>query len=153
MEPIKENIYRIYNIEDIKRFLIGGQATITLESKKTNRWFTYKIKSHKDNESIFFVSVLTGTDNESNYTYIGTIFNNLALLPKFKLTKNSKISETSSSFVAFNYFFINLINNRLHPDLAVYHNGVCCCCGRTITTPESLKTGIGPFCASRYQKS
>ena len=47
MEPIKENIYRIYNIEDIKRFLIGGQATITLESKKTNRWFTYKIKSHK----------------------------------------------------------------------------------------------------------
>lgn len=49
MEPIKENIYRIYNIEDIKRFLIGGQATITLESKKTNRWFTYKIKSAQIN--------------------------------------------------------------------------------------------------------
>ena len=28
-----------------------------------------------------------------------------------------------------------------------YHKGHCCVCGKTLTTPESIKNGIGPFCA------
>lgn len=27
--------------------------------------------------------------------------------------------------------------------------GVCCCCGRTLTKPESIEAGIGPVCAGR----
>jgi hypothetical protein len=145
MELNRESIYRLSNIEDIKKFLIGGNAIITLESKQTSRWFTYRIKAKdKDDElSPYFVSVLTGMDNESAYTYIGAIFNHNS----FKLTKNSKIGDTAPSYIAFNYFFANLMNNRLHPDLAVYHRGICGRCGRTITVPESLITGLGPECA------
>ena len=28
--------------------------------------------------------------------------------------------------------------------------GVCMCCGRTLTHPDSIKSGIGPICASKY---
>lgn len=147
MKLNKENNYRLENIEDIKTFIFAGKATLTLESKRTGTWFTYKIKNaNKDEQnSPYFVSVLTGQDNNSAYSYMGTIFNNNGDFV-LRLTKNSKISGTALSYKAFNFFF-NLINkDKLHEEIKVYHKGVCCSCGRTLTTPESLKNGIGPFC-------
>jgi hypothetical protein len=147
MELNKENIYKLDSVEDIKRFVVGGNAIFTLESKKTGRWFTYRIKKSKTIEnSPFFVSVLTGCDNESAYTYMGSIFKNEDKL-KFNLTKNSKIGEDAMSYKAFNVFFNLLLLNKIHEDMGIYHRGLCCVCGRTLTTPESIKNGIGPFCA------
>jgi len=153
MEINKENIYKLENASDVKKFIIGGKAILTLESTKTGRWFTYKIKKAKkdDEKSPFFVSVLTGGDNESAYTYMGTIFNNDRL--SFKLTKNSKIGEDALSYKAFNFFFNLLINNdKLHSEMNVYHRGICAVCGRPLTTPESLIIGIGPICDGRLGK-
>lgn len=28
--------------------------------------------------------------------------------------------------------------------------GVCCCCGRTLTNPDSIEAGIGPVCAAKF---
>jgi hypothetical protein len=87
---ILKDVYKIENVNDIKNFIVGGKATMTLESKKTGRWFTYKIKKAKkdDDNSPFFVSLLTGQNNESAYSYMGTIFNNNGVLT-FKLTGKS----------------------------------------------------------------
>lgn len=149
MELNKEQLYKLENIEDIKRFIFAGKAILTLESRRTGTWFTYKIRKAKDNkESPYFVSVLTGKNNEFAYTYMGTIFNNNGHFV-LRLTKNSKIGENSLSYKAFDFFF-NLINkNLLHEEINIYHKGVCCSCGRTLTTPESLKRGIGPFCGGK----
>lgn len=153
MKPNKENIYKLENIEDIKRFIIGGKAIMTLESKRTGRWFTYKIKKAKKDEekSSFFVSVLTGADNETAYTYMGTIFQNDGKL-KFTLTKNSKIGEDAFSYKAFNFFFNLMINGKTHEEIIVYHRGICGRCGRTLTVPESLITGLGPECRGLVDK-
>ena len=133
--------------------MIGGKAIMTLESKISGRWFTYRIKKAKKDEekTPFFVSVLTGVDNESAYTYMGTIFNNDKL--SFKLTKNSKIGEDALSYKAFNFFFNYLMNNKLHEDMRVYHRGVCGRCGKTLTIPESLIDGLGPECKRIILKS
>lgn len=150
MELNKQNIYKLENVEDIKRFIIGGKAIMTLESKTTGRWFTYKIKkSKKDENSPFFVSVLTGNDNESSYTYMGTIFKGEKL--KFTLTKNSKIGESALSYKAFNFFFKLLMNNRIHEEMSIYHLGLCSVCHKKLTTPASLKSGIGPVCEGRVR--
>ena len=143
----KENIYKLENVEDIKRFMIGGNAIITLESKITGCWFTYRIKKAKkdDEKSPFYVSVLTGVNNESSYTYMGTIFKNADKL-SFTLTKNSKIGPDAVSYKAFNFFFNLTLKSKLHEDMAVYHRGICGRCGRTLTVPESLITGLGPEC-------
>ena len=29
----------------------------------------------------------------------------------------------------------------------VYHSGTCSRCGRVLTTPESIRSGLGPVCA------
>ena len=149
----KENIYKLESVEDIKRFLVGGKAIMTLESKRTGKWFTYRIKkAKKDDNSPFFVSVLTGMDNDSAYTYMGTIFKNENKL-NFKLTKASKIKEDALSYKAFIFFFNLLLNNSLHEEISIYHRGVCGRCGRTLTVPESLITGFGPECRGLTTKS
>lgn len=149
----KEKIYQMNSVEDIKRFLISGKAILTLESKRTGRWFTYKIKQAKkdDEKSPFFVSVLTGNDNETAYTYMGTIFQNDGKL-SFTLTKNSKIGEDALSYKAFNFFFKLMLAGKLHEDIVVYHRGICGRCGRTLTVPESLVWGLGPECRGLVEK-
>lgn len=146
------NIYKFEIVEDIKRFIVGGNAIITLESKKTGTWFTFKIKKSKKDKDVenapLFVYVLVGPDNENSYTYMGTIFN----CNTFKLTKNSKIKESALSYKAFTFFFNLLQKNKVHNEMNVYHRGVCCVCGRTLTTAPSLKNGIGPFCSGRLNK-
>jgi hypothetical protein len=150
----KESIYKLENVKDIKKFIVGGKAILTLESKKTGSWFTYRIKKAKkdDENSPFFVSVLTGCDNENAYTYMGTIFVNNNKLT-FKLTKNSKIKEEATSYKAFSFFFNLLMNNKIHPEMIVYHRGICSVCGRALTTPDSLVRGIGPICEGRMFKT
>jgi hypothetical protein len=147
------NIYRLENIEDIKRFIISGKAIITLESKKTGRWFTYRIKkARKNDNSLFFVSLLTGLDNEKSYSYIGTIFNNNNNFV-FKLTKKSNVTKDSLSYKAFNFFFSLVLKNMRHADLEIYHTGVCGRCSRALTVPESLVTGLGPECRGLVEKN
>lgn len=150
----KEHIYKFDKIEDIKRFIVGGKAIMTLESKRTGRWFTYKIKKAKkdDDKSPFFVSVLTGQDNENAYTYMGTIFNSNGKF-SFSLTKNSKIGEDALSYKAFVFFFNLLMKDTLHEEITIYHRGVCGRCGRALTVPESLITGFGPECRGLTEKS
>jgi len=60
-------------------FLLGGNATITASSTKGGR-FTYRVRLAKpragqadDGTRRWFVAVLTGPDNSSDYTYLGTI--------------------------------------------------------------------------------
>jgi len=146
----KESIYKLKNVEDVKKFIIGGKAIITLESETTGRWFTYRIKkaNKEDKDSPFFVSVLTGTDNESSYSYMGVIFNQ----SKFILTKNSKIGKDALSYKAFKVFFDLLKKDVIHEKMTVYHRGICSVCGRTLTTSESLKDGMGPICSGRLGK-
>jgi len=143
----KETLYQFENVEDIKKFIVGGNAIFTLESKITGNWFTYKIKKMKDadEKSPLFVYVLTGSDNEGSYTYMGSIFNYGKLI--FKLTPKSKIKQDALSYKAFSFFFNLLMLNQIHKDMGIYHKGICAICGRTLTTPESLKNGIGSTCA------
>ena len=134
-------------ISNQERFLFGGKATLTLKSLKTGSHYTYKIRSNKE-KTVFFVSLLNGPNNESDYMYMGTIFDK----KNFKLTTKSKLSNEAISYKAFKYYFTNLINKQLEKieeNIAAYHNGHCCACGRTLTTPESITLGIGPICAAK----
>jgi len=90
-------------IKDQETFLFGGKATLTLKSLKTGSHFTYKIRSNKE-KTVFFVSLLNGPNNESDYMYMGTIFDK----KNFKLTKKSKVSKEALSYKAFFYYFYPL---------------------------------------------
>ena len=133
---------KIEEFTDITRFLFGGNSTITLKSGQTGKHYTYKVSKADNSDEIFFVSVLTGSDNTVNYSYLGIIIKD----KRFTLTKKSKITQETISYKAFDYFYKQILSGRINNKLEVMHSGSCGRCGRKLTTPESIKSGFGPIC-------
>jgi hypothetical protein len=135
--------YEIEQINDIMNFVFAGNAIFTLESKKTNNHYTFKVIQLKENSNKFWVYVLRGPDNKTSYTYLGMIVN-----MEFSLTKGSHYTNESTCFKAFEIFFNNLKVLHIHTQMGFYHMGICGKCGRPLTVPSSIERGIGPICSN-----
>lgn len=129
--------------KQITDFLFAGNATVTLESTKTSSHYTFKVRKPKDKD-VYFISVLTGPNNESDYTYIGIMKQGM-----LATTAKSKMTPDSIPVRAFNYMMTALNADMIAKDLKVMHDGNCGRCHRTLTTPESLRNGIGPECIKK----
>jgi hypothetical protein len=137
------------NPDDCKRFVLAGHATVTLTSEKTGKWFTYRISQAKDRQTgepqdFWFVNLLTGPDNSNDFTYMGVIGNN-----GFRLTQKSRLGAEAPSVKAFQFFWRHLYAGNIPADLTVRHDGTCGRCGRKLTVPSSLASGLGPECAGK----
>jgi hypothetical protein len=129
-----------------KSFFYGGKAIFTVSNNKGNH-YTFKVSTIKDDpESPYFVSVLTGPDNCTNYTYVG-ILHRLGFV---RMTKKSKYNSESTVVKVFDWAVKQVFENKTLPDgYSIHHEGKCCRCGRRLTTPESVEKGIGPECEKR----
>jgi hypothetical protein len=138
-----------YTLDNPKDFVLAGKAIFTVENEKTGNRFTYKVKQAEDDKKVWFVSVLTGPDNGSNYAYIGTIFGNDFHVPtiNFRWTIKSTVTKECQSFKVFSWLFKNMTGLPLF--VKVHHEGRCGRCGRRLTVPESIKLGLGPECAGK----
>ena len=131
-------------------FFFGGRAKFTVESQKTGEWRTYRIGKGKPSPAYpkpaWFVSLLSGPDNENSFTYIGMIDPGTGALT---LTRNSRRNDKSPDVVIFRWLMSHVFGDKMLPNAIVHHEGKCGCCGRSLTVPESIKRGIGPECWSR----
>ena len=136
------------------RFFTSGNALFTVSNPKGDH-YTFKIRQKKDKDGIpspFFVSMLTGPDNWANYTYIG-------ILNEFKFqmytTAKSKMNMESIPVRVFNWALSitkNKLTNEMPEGYDIIHEGKCCRCGRLLTVPESVKSGIGPECVKYWNE-
>jgi len=131
-----------------KQFLTAGEAIFTA-SNAAGKHFTYRVSAPDDfNEEspIWFVSVLTGPDNTRNYTYAGLLRGD----GKVYQTKGSKIKEDAESWKVAVWAIKKVWNGETLPDgYDIKHVGRCGKCGRPLTDPVSIDTGLGPICAGR----
>lgn len=129
-----------------RTFALAGNSTFTVVSKATGNRFTYKVRKPSEDKP-HFVSVMTGSDNESDYTFIGTIFDGRAYVPG----KRSSIGVDAPSAKGFAWLWNNLVATGTVPAVAEFHHeGKCCACGRKLTVPDSILSGIGPECAKKH---
>lgn len=136
-----------------KAFVFAGHAIVTLESGRTGARYTFRIsapKTQKPGQAVYFVGVLTGSDNLADYTYLGTIFGDgSTTATRFRLTGKSGMRPDSAPVQAFAYLIDNLvIQGRMPAGVTIFHEGRCGRCGRRLTVPESITTGFGPECAA-----
>lgn len=135
-------------------FALAGNARLTLVSQKTGARFTYRIRA-KDvpekegaaapdaTKTLYFVQLLNGADNTSDYTFLGTIFNGT----DYRHGRKSPVSPDAPSAKGFAWAWSYLSKGQLPPGCEVWHEGRCGRCGRALTVPESIASGIGPVCA------
>lgn len=152
MINIQEDLFET-KMTDAKKaldFVYGGNATFTVVSNKTGTRFTFRAREYKKSKTkydkpLIFVKVLTGTDNENSYTYIGFLNHS----NKGTLSAGKQGLYQSPSFKAMSWVVKALSKGIMPEDLSFYHCGKCARCGRTLTVPESIESGFGPICASR----
>jgi hypothetical protein len=137
-----------HTLENPKDFVLAGKSIFTVQNEKTGNRFTFRVKQSggPDGKQVWFVGVLNGPDNHSNYAYIGTIFGNGQKLD-FRHTKKSTVKPDAQSFKVFEWMLKN--NLELPGFVKIHHEGFCGRCGRRLTVPESIELGLGPECAGK----
>jgi len=129
--------------EQAQTFILAGKATVTLVSVSTGVRFTFKVTQPRD-DAPHFVKVLTGSDNTSDYGFLGTVFDR----ETYRHGRRSRIGQDAPSARAWAWFWGRLTGGQDLSALEIWHEGKCGRCGRKLTVPESIATGIGPVCAS-----
>lgn len=151
MDNTSSNTHKLSPLA-ILPFLLAGRALLTVLNLNTSVRFTYRIQApgktaqERKSSPILFVSVLTGTDNDSHYTYIGVLVRRSG---QFKLTAKSRLPSSDLRVLGFDWLCrqarLGALDN--FPHVEVRHHNECGACGRTLTVPESIDSGLGPICA------
>lgn len=131
------------------RFMLAGSATLTIVGKQ--RRYTYKVTLadknpvYPNDADAWFVALLSGPDNESDFQYLGMIKHN-----RFNATRASKMREGSVPFDAFAWVFHRLATlHRMPTNAQLWHEGRCGRCNRKLTVPSSIASGFGPECIGK----
>lgn len=143
-----------------KEFVVGGNSTFTIELEDgfaskhgLKNHYTFKVR-HKEASmnypEAWFVSMLTGPDNTSDYAYLGMLDKNQGEL---RLTQKSRLKDDSMVVRVLKRTLARLWANQgeeiTKAGFDVHHEGRCGRCGRKLTVPESVLSGFGPECAGK----
>jgi len=104
-----------------------------------------------------WVKLLTGSNNESDYTFLGTLFPDgkwpETTFASFRPGRDCKVGPEAPSRKALDWLVEKLspeVNGRgLFEQAEVWHEDTCGRCGRKLTVPESVESGYGPECIKR----
>lgn len=152
-----------------KQFVLAGDAIFTVEPSDTFReamaqlgreyheHYTYRVESVTfpakgvwPATTHYFVKSLAGPDNTSDYVYLGTLNPDTG---EVRITKKSAFPETATRVQIIRKVLARLIKDegKLIEDAGwkVHHEGRCGRCGRLLTVPESIESGIGPECGRK----
>lgn len=123
--------------------LFAGKARFTVVLGPRER-YTYWVQQGTNGP--FFAKVMVGSDNEMSYTYLGILDRTRGL----RHTQNSGFEESSKPFRVLQRVFGVLSSGRSIPtECSILNAGTCCRCGRTLTDPESIRSGVGPECRKK----
>lgn len=130
-----------------KDFITAGKAIFTVSNGKGEH-YTFRV-THKEATgnypATWFVALLTGPENTSDYTYMGMLNPQEGSV---RLTRNSKFNEDSTPVRVIRWALgIVWKSGEFPTGYKLQHEGKCGRCGRTLTVPESIESGIGPECA------
>lgn len=128
-------------------FMLAGKCECVLHSTKTNEDFRFEIikrQTEKDkNKFIYFLNYCLGHDKN----YAGVVWFD-DKTDEFRFSQGAKGQMTGNEIPIRSLIFVlnKLLREEHVNNLLVYHVGKCGRCGKKLTTPESILTGLGPTC-------
>jgi hypothetical protein len=146
----------IASLQHIRNFLFGGEAIFTLVSKKTGERKTFRVERAADADKPsdafqrWFVSLLVGPENTTDYRYLGLVFQTHTKGLAFKVKNQGGFVEACQSI---SWLLRKLESNdqaSFDAQAEFWHAGYCSRCGRLLTDPESIACGLGPVCREKF---
>lgn len=146
------------DIKSVERYMLAGNARLTVVNTATGNRLTYRVRRMPERDDGrapgWFVSVLTGGNNDVDYAYLGCMWKSRdarVYAPKVGYVHGarSRIGPEAPSARGFAWLVRQVFRRRALPaGVEVWHDGRCGRCGRSLTVPESVATGLGPVCAA-----
>lgn len=173
-QTAKKNLSQIIkSSEDLKIF----NGTFTIISPRGGHK-TFRIESILDSKSSFFsgkrvIAIMDGRNNETDYKKFGFVDNqgirvwnrydlaNMSLFDQRKFEVEDQLSgdfeflqDLRKNAVLYAKMVWQLSTNPDNQFVKLGYklelSGECVFCGKTLTNPKSMRTGIGPECAKKY---
>jgi hypothetical protein len=117
----------------------------TVTSKATGEHRTFCIRTQADNSQFApgerIVALLVGPDNEQDYQSFGFVKDG----GRINVWKRHR----GGMFEKLARMLEHLEEHERAGRVEVLHEGRCRRCNRLLTTPESIRSGIGPVCERR----
>lgn len=129
--------------ENIMEYLFGGMADFTLVQDGCTR-VRYRIKAN-DNRTCYFV--YTESRKNKELVYHGHIVSRNLTYHRGNKIPDNEYNKPAIKALGWLLNHHDSLPNIVH----VLHNGRCSRCGRKLTDPESLRTGIGPTCRKKSE--
>jgi len=136
-----------------KEWVMAGKAIFTVSNDKGEH-YTYQVKMKQDGQrpAVWFVSLLTGQDNESDYSYLGCL---RPTTGHVDLTRASSMNDSSVPVRVIRWAMKVLWSGGVMPvGYGLNGCGRCGRCGRKLTRPEGIdpagyRFGYGPECFTK----
>ena len=136
-----------------------------LESKTTKSWtFTLYNSDRKTHltfrsrrpkgwtiNSPVLIDLMVGTDNESEFQFIGSVNHNI-----YKGSNKAKVipEKLNKANKTMNWLLTRITNKVVLPEaLEIKGSTKCARCSRKLTNPDSIDDGLGPICRSKMNQS
>ena len=138
------------------KFVTVGLAEFTIVSKGSGKSYSFITRRcpKKDSKTIsppiwvkMYVSKKHGPGRVA--LYMGVIWDNNNGLT-YVHNKDRKSYSDCEGIRAFKWVFKH--RDNLPETVDIFYTGRCSACGRKITTPKSIKNGIGPVCMKNLTK-
>jgi hypothetical protein len=126
------------------KFMLAGNATFTVRSEATGNHLTFQVRNWKKAKhgTMHFVSVRTGND----YAKIGVVRDRTDLSLG---GSRSDLPYEDPRVRGFGYVFDHLKRDVMPPKAEIWHEGTCGRCGKALTDPVSISSGLGPECRKK----
>jgi hypothetical protein len=128
--------------------------TFTLHNTQRDTHLTFKARRPKGwtVESPVLIDLMVGTDNTSDFGFIGSVS------PRgfYKPSPKSKVSEDRKAIANRTMvWLLTKLNNGVElPDaLEIKGASKCCRCAKKLTNPDSVDDGMGPICRAKANES
>jgi len=119
-------------------------ATLTIVNDASGGRVTVRFRRPKDFSAVL-VDVMTGSDNESNFDFLGTLRGTTVYVsPRSKC--DALKGARAKGIVEWALRHAEADDLRT---VRCLHEGRCGRCGRKLTVPASIDRGLGPECATR----
>lgn len=170
LSHLQDLIFKPFNGADLTKPATSGRAwTFTLHNKVKGTHITLRSRRLKGMmyEGPVLIEVMNGSDNSSDFVTIGKLdktesgfaFTAKAdmdwrekLIPRWLWRESNELARLTPAKVAQGIATMNWLSRQTVDDpckWVIIPSGHCGHCGRKLTDPKSVETGIGPFCRTK----
>jgi hypothetical protein len=143
--PVTKDMYILSNP---KKYILSGKAIFIVTNEKTGTRIKYKALKWYNNSWKIGLMVEDYLHRYcESFEFLGMIYDG-----QFRVTEDSRFNEMSSIIIEFSRFWDNLSKHKIPEHIKIYHEGKCGCCGRPLTGPKSMVTGVGPVCVKKINR-